>query len=250
MSDVEVSRDALGKVKSTLVRFRTDVSPIPAAMSRHIEMTEDACERAISRRKAQIEELACQIRNLESQLVRLHEEYAENERQIAEHERQIQELRFQQAAIESEQSALRQEYASLSGQAQAATEPETRDAIHAEMSSVMNQIEVKGWELENVSGDIIFHETQQRDLEEQNRIKQNEMLYTEAEIERQKKEQARQEAILEKMKASYGHLKDELSALRYTMDRFVGSALSTAEHHLAGVDQCIQHIEEYMATNL
>lgn len=51
MPDVNVSRDALGKVKSTLTQFKIDVSQVPLSMLRHIETTEDECEHTIDNLK-------------------------------------------------------------------------------------------------------------------------------------------------------------------------------------------------------
>ena len=65
MPDVNVSRDSLEKAKNTLGQFKTDVSHIPASMSKHIELTENECEQTIGNLKNQIAGLTYKIKKTE-----------------------------------------------------------------------------------------------------------------------------------------------------------------------------------------
>lgn len=250
MPDVNVSRDALGKVKSTLGQFKTDVSHIPASMSKHIEMTENECEQTIHNLKNQIAELAYKIKENETKLDDLCNRYAYNQRKIKEDEIQVHNLKNEIASIEARIKSLQSRLDYLYGQLSSAETDEEKQQIQEEISSVQAQLQQQKRYLYDVEEKIEINEREIDDLEKQNRSIQGEISSLEIELQKQKKEKARKESILERLNVAYSNLKNELNTLKNTMNNFVNSALNATENNLAGVDQCIQHIEEYMATDL
>lgn len=250
MPDVNVSRDALGKVKSTLGQFKTDVSHIPGSMSKHIEMTENECEQTISNLKNQIAELAYKIKEIETKLDDLRNMYAYNQKKIKDDEAQIHTLKNEIASIEAQIKSLQNRLDSLYGQLSSAETDEERQQIQEEISNMQGQLQRQKSYLYDIEDKIRINEREIDDLEKQNRSIQSEISSSEIELQKQKKEKSRKEGILERMNVAYSNLKNELNTLKNTMNNFVNSALNATENNLAGVDQCIQHIEEYMATDL
>ena len=250
MPDVNVSRDALGKVKNTLTQFKTDVSHVPISMSRHIETTEDECEYTIDNLKHQISELVYAIKEAESKLEDLHNRYAYNQKKIKDDEAQIQYLKNQIAGIEARIQSLNNQLDSLYSQLSSAETDEEKNSIQNEISRVNSEIQKQKSYSYDVEDKIKINEREIDDLEKQNRSIQGEISSIEAELQKLKREKVRKENILDRMNVAFSNLKNELATLKNTMNNFVNSALNATENNIAGIDQCIQHIEEYMATDL
>lgn len=250
MPDINVSRDALRKVKSTLTQFKTDVSHIPVSMSRHIETTEDECGHTTNNLKNQISELAYKIKEAETKLEDLRNRYAYNQKIIKDDEAQIQNLKNQISGIEARIQSLNNQLNSLFSQLSSVETDEEKNSIQNEISRVNSEMQKQKKYLYDVEDKIKINEKEIDDLEKQNRSIQGEISTIEAELQKLKREKVRKENILDRMNVAFLNLKNELATLKNTMNIFANNALIATDNNIAGIDQCIQQIEEYMATDL
>lgn len=248
MLDVNVSRDGLVKVKEILCQFKTDVEYIPNLIVQHAEEIQVDCQRKIIELKKQIVDLERCIKENEIKLELLQSKIDSNLKKVNENKDQIVKLEEEKGGIEARIELLNNQLSGLNGHF-----PNTEKEKRTMQNQILNneqQIQNQRYCLLDIEKMIGIIENKIRDLEKENRIIQNDLNSTGTELQNQKKERNRKENVLERMKIAFNNIKGEISNLVSLIRSFTNNALSTANNNMAGVDQCIQHIDDYIATDL
>lgn len=212
MPNVNVTRDSMEKVKRILQQFKTDMEHIPHSVMQSAAAALSECERQINDLKNRIMESEQEISRLEAGLGSLRSSEAANQAKINEYESQNRSYNSKLQMIKAEK----------------------------EYMSYISELDEK----------VRKNEGMIKELEMQNYKIGNETSSLENELQEKRNEAQRKRNKLESMQSAFYNIQSETENLNSMIRAFSGHALNDAASGIAGVNQCIQFIDEYMSTNL
>lgn len=249
MAEVHVSREALTGIRAALNQFKTEMEGIPFSMRSHADALRSECESAVREQgrrvnllKQQVLEKKAELRQLQNeldsaryQLERTGQEAKKTEQSLAGIEREIK-------MCSGELSALRAGLPSNDVNEQArrmqdVSAAESRlSTLKGHGAEAAEELRAQQEMIQKLSADIAGTQAALGRTESALRS-------LEAELSKQEDKQRR-------MNMAYQSLQSELNAFTDSVSRFSQNALAQTQQNMAGVDQCIQYIDDYLATNL
>lgn len=249
MAGVNVSREALTGVRMSLNQFKTEIADVPFSMERHAAMLKSECERDIRMVESQISELNQQISAKREELHQLEMELASARKHLSDTEaaqaKTEQALAGINMEIQSCISKLSQLHSTFNSGAGNEYNQYQQEVLAVE--SRLTMLKEHEWDAE------MERQEQERTIQELNNdIKSLQVTIdiTTSEILNLDRDLYRIEGKRDRLKMAYSNLQSELNNFTNSVRRFSQNALEQTQQDIAGVDQCIQYIDDYLATNL
>lgn len=249
MAGVNVSREALTGIRRTLNQFKIEIADVPFSMETGARQMQSECESAILQVKDEVSQLQQQISSKRAALKTLQDHLAIARGQLTDTEAARKDTERSLAGIERERIACERELSHLRATLSYGDENEQgqcRQAVFAAESrlAVLKEHECgAAMELQNLERMI---QKLNADIKEA----EADIKRTESEIRALETALFRKEGKLSRLNTAYSSLQSELSAFTSSVRRFSQRALEQTLDGIAGVDQCIQYIDDYLATNL
>ena len=250
MPKAQVDRDALMKSKKALKDFKTDVETIPDAIVKSVQEVDEECVQQIKELEDKISEVEDSIKKSVAKKNSLEDQFSENKNIIENNESKIHHLRVE---LESINDKIRRLHAQRS-QMQSEMSRNDSEGGHRNNSVSTDIIDRKIQDEERrsreVEREIISLQDENNRLDTVNKRLQSEIRDLEDKIYKLRREKARLDDIFERMKASYKSLKYKLEELSNSTKSFSYDSITQMGNNIAGVDECIQRIDEYISTNI
>lgn len=249
MAGANVSRAALTGVRMSLNQFKTEIADVPFSMQRNVDMLQSECENTIREVKFQIDRLEQEISGKNAELRQLQGDLSDTRSRLEDTECAIQKTEQALAEIERETDSCARELSHLRATLSYGDENEQNQCQQAVSMAEERLSELKdhGYqaaeEYRNLEGMI-------RKLNDDIRRIEDAIGQTESEIQSLETELSRKRSKWDRLDMAYLNLRSELNAFTNSVRRFSERALTQTQQNIAGVDQCIQYIDDYLATNL
>lgn len=241
MAQVEVTREALQRTKVSLQNFQMNMEEIPTKMVAHIHQVYGKCEEIIGALQKEIDALTTEIEQLKAYIAGLQEELNRVLRELGERQERVVELERKKEEIYSKIFRLEQRIKAL----QAGNDVEGRNdyeiamlerecrQLYGELTECKEKINDERYQIEILKGrrdslkqEISRCENTLRELEKERRRKQDKMC---------------------RLKASYGCVQNTCNQLKVMVESFQYKTLDSTSGNIAGIDQCISVLDEYMS---
>jgi len=247
MPEVNVSRDALIKVKSALNDYDTDISGFTAKIRQCSSDISRKCDYEMKRIDEDIHESEQKIAKLKNDIGKLANKIAQMTQEKERAEKELEASEMQLEALQRQAEALRTEISRLEQQLSQTKDPEAQ----AEIQRQINQLRQ---ELSKVEQQI----SQMREKISQLKQKISELTRTipEAKAEKAKSEdalRAEQQRLdllknkKERMVSALGKLNDNMNVLLTASKSFEAQATSQTEKTASNIDKCMDAIDEYLS---
>lgn len=250
MPNVVVSRDGMLKVRGALRDFKKDIEHLPDLIITHSEETQMECRKKLEALSDSIVELEGIIKKNEYQLFSLMEKLAKNIDRVKIDKNQVFAMKKELEKVLSKIDELNQQLSRLRSQLANAETDEQRQAIQEHISRVNKQINDCVCQKSDLEKTIEELQNEILELENENKVIQSEISDIEEELHKLKKEKSRREAILERMRIAFNNVIEETMNLINSTNGFTNQALLSADSNLAGIEQCLQYVEQYMLQNI
>lgn len=249
MAGANVSRAALTGVRMSLNQFKTEIADVPFSMQRNIDMLQSECENIIREVKFQIDRLEQEISGKNAEMRQLQGELSETRIRLRDTECAKQKTEQALAEIERETDSCERELLHLRATLSYGDENEQNQCQQAVYMAEKRLSELKdhGYQAAKEYRDLKNMICELQD--DIGRI-ENAIGKTESEIQFLDAELSRKRSKWNRLDMAYSNLRSELDAFANSVRRFSEHALTQTQQDIAGVDQCIQYIDDYLATNL
>lgn len=250
MPKAEVTIESLMKVKITLQQFKADIASIPQSILRHEDAVQSECEQKIRNLQNQIDELRSIIRKQESDLGGLNSNLIDNQNRIKGCQNENVGYESEIAYVQHRISILKNQKASLDSQLAFAQTYEEQNVIQGRQADIMGQIQNQESSLSAIYRKIDANRNKIENLEGQKKALQQKIEALKAELKKNINEEYRKQNKLDRMNVAFSGLKNDMANLTTEVRRFADNAVLDTDTGIAGVNQCILYIDEYMSTNL
>lgn len=275
MAGVSVSRNALESVRATLNQFKIEVADVPFSISGDVSALQAEGDDALRRLQTEIGNLKQQVFQKKGDITRLQDQYARAWRELKETEAALKQAEQSLAGIEnelarceSELSHLRAEAQNAAAQSAAAQNAAAQNAddsgaaaasaaaqsaeasIRMEINTLEKHLaELKGYARE-AAQECRSYRAAIRDLKCDLSRLDSDIKQAQAELLDLERTLSRKRDKLQRLRYAYDELRAASDQLAFSARSFADRALTQTAQDLAGVDQCIRYIEEYLLTNL
>lgn len=249
MARVNVSREALTSVRMSLNQFKTEISDVPFSMVRSANMLQSECQGALWKVDSQISQLKQQVFSKDAQLRQLQDDLANARERLEDTERAKENIERTLAGIERERESCERELSHLRAQLSSCDENGRNQCQQAVHGAENRLSELNGHECE-AAADLQVQENMMCRLNCEIERIITAIKDTESELRSLKEELSKKEMKRDRMDRAFNNLMSELSVFRNSVRRFTECALTQTQQDITSVEQCIQYIDDYLATNL
>lgn len=249
MAGVNVSREALTGVRRSLNRFKTEIADVPSSMMMNTSIVQSECERVIWEVKSQIEKLKREISDKEAKLRQLQDDLAHTRKLLEDTERAKKRTEQNMAGIEQEIGRCKGELSQLRTQCSSCDEngqDQCQQAVamaESRLSTLNDHAAEAAAECREQDGMISGLNNEIQRIESGIKDTESELRSLEAEL-------SKKETKWNNLKTAFNSLMSELNIFTNSVRCFTDCSLTQTQRDITSVDQCIQYIDDYLATNL
>ena len=257
MAEIDVTVEALSRVRMALKKFQIDTECFPNDVRNHISKLKEDCDWEMSNVKQKLKELTDRKNEIRKQIDTKKKRCDDFKRERDRCREKKEQYNSEYIRGMFERSALERELKSR------------RDAIEKEIQSQIweygciidektdSQIAMIEYEIRCLDKSISSYKQwmseQERSIDEcNNEIKRltSEIQQAEDELHNVKREWSRIEDKYSRLKNAYLNLMREADNFSAAVNKFCRRALDATEGNISGINQSIKFVEEYMTTNL
>lgn len=249
MAGVNVSREGLTGVRTSLNQFKTEIGDVPFSMARQADMVQSECENVIRGVEAQISQLKGQISNKNEELRQLQENLINARNQSEDTEKAMYKTELCLAGIGNERNKCEKELSHLRARLSCGDENEQSQCRQA-IGAAEAQLAVLTDHECQAAAELRAQKERIRELRSEIGRSEGAIRAAESELMFLKEKLFRKEDKQKRLNMAYNNLISELNILSDSVRRFSQFALTQTQQDIAGVDQCIRYIDGYLATNL
>ena len=248
MADVNVSRDALVKVKSALSDYDTDISGFSAKMRQCSTDITRKCEHEMKKVAREIQKSQQEISELKQKIDELTDKIAQlnQDKERAEQELEASEMKLE--AKQREAESLRAKISQLEHQLSQTKDPKAQEPIQNEI----NQLKQKLAEVEREITQLRQKINDLKRLLSEIAQKLPELKAKKAKAEDALRAEQRRLELLknkeERMKSALGKLNDNMNTLLSASKSFETKAISQTEKTSSSIEKCMDAIDEYLSS--
>jgi len=248
MPEVNVSRDALVKVKSALSDYNTDISGFYAKIRQCSTEVSHKCNFEMKKIADEVQESEQKITELKSKIEKLTNKIAKMAQEKERAEKELEASEMQLEALQRQAEALRAQISQLGQQLSRTKDPEAQEAIQRQISQLRQEL-----------SKAEQHISQMREKVSQLKQKISELakVIPEAKAEKAKSEDAlrteqRRLELLknkkERMVSALGKLNDNMNTLLAASKSFETRATSQTEKTTSSIEKCMDAISGYLSS--
>lgn len=246
MPEVNVSKDALAKVKTALNEYNIDISGFSVRIEQQSDEISKSAYIETQKIARQVEDTVDKINQLKAQINQFAEEISKmsNEASLAKKTRE--DLQNQLGMRQVEADRIIELIANLEKNA-AKAEDKEKENIQAQINQCMNQLSQIRAEISRLQNETA--KLQLRALQLQRKINENrtEKSKKEDELRVAERLQDRLRNKQERMNIALGKVKDSVSTMLSASKSFETRAISKTEQNVGNIDKCIAAIDAYLA---
>lgn len=249
MAAVNVTLDALNKVKNSIANFRLDTSDFSGKIRNHIYMAEDDCKEVIKSVEHKLSNLKEDIIKNENELNKQNEKLIENQKEIEYLESKNFTLDDEIIGLEIRKARLEEAIDSAYDNCMS-LEWRTKNLKEAYAHFYGCDSVPLSSQIESLRYEIKSNEYRITGLKFEKEHLQSEINEAECELSKMKAEKARLDDIYPRLKIAWQKAEEEMIHLNDTVKCFNREVHMSTAGNISGIDKCMEYVEDYLATNL
>ena len=246
MPNVNVSKDALLKVKTALNNFNIDISGLSERIEQQFTDISKSVDFEMQRIAQQIEDTKAKINQLTIKIKQLEETINQMESEIKTFERKIEKSQNSLPFLQDEADKLKEQIANLEQRLNRTEDTEARARLQEEINQLRKALSNLEREIRHLQDEIsrmkqLISQLHQKinDARYEKSMTEDELRATERLLDRLVNKQ-------ERMKTTSLKIKDNMEDMLSASKAFETRALSETEQSTGSIEKCITAIDEYL----
>lgn len=244
MAGVDISYEALGIVRESLIAFKIDIEGLTAKANQRSEACELKCKKIVISSEDEVQSLDYEIEKLSQKLNKLQTNINDLTNSIDNIERKL-------PVLNNKASELSDRIASLhSIQASLKSGSNTDDGTNNDWSHIESEISRCEREKDEIIKEIQHLKIKKDESEQRLSAMKTQKMKCEDDMRSQKKRRAKYQDKLDRLKASFSSVCSDLDEYVGTVKKYEGSAKSQISADQSALSSCISAIDEYLGVGI